>query len=159
MFWANGMSAGRSKWRKNSVTLNGQANVLLISPAAYLGEWSTHLLLLLPLSPLFATSAFRHVSLLWQVVTLRRARKSGVGVGEGEGVRHCPVHMWVTLPHPHLHKLLHYLQSYCGYGEAYRVQWRKDCTARVTPNRQKEPEQQPGLHQSSPPRPGVLLTQ
>ena len=49
---------------EKSVTLNGQADVLLISLDAYLGEWSTHLLPLLPLSPLFATSAFQHVSLL-----------------------------------------------------------------------------------------------
>ena len=102
---------------------------------------------------------YSHTIDVWQVVTLRGARKSGVGVRDGEGVRHCSVHMWVTLPHPHLHKLLHHLQSYCGYGEAYRMQRRRDCAVRVTSNRQKEPEQQPGLHQSSPPRPGVLLTQ
>ena len=45
------MSAGRSKWRRRSAILNGQANVLPMSPAAYLGEWFTHLL---PLLSLFA---------------------------------------------------------------------------------------------------------
>ena len=32
------MSAGRSKWKGRSVIITGQVDVLLISPAAYLGE-------------------------------------------------------------------------------------------------------------------------
>ena len=109
-------------------------------------------------------TSFCHLSLSTHVTivtgwNVEGASKGGVGVSEGEGVRHCSVHMWVTLSHPHLHKFLHHLQSYCGYGEAYRMQGRRDCAAGVKPNRQQAPEQQPGLHQPIPPRPGVLLTQ
>ena len=88
------MPAGRSKWRRRLVLFNGQADVALISPDAYLGEWSTHFLPLLPLSLI----SFCHLSLSTHVTyvtgcNIEGARKSGVGVREGEGVRHCSVHM------------------------------------------------------------------